>query len=121
MPKLKDVRRGVDQNVIALRIRAERRRLNLTQRQAADRIGISRSTYRQLEDGTDPQLSTLIALADAGFKLRAVAEELFRMDGCEGWRHEIENESDIEKARKLLKRTGRRMPEPDVERTSEIM
>jgi transcriptional regulator with XRE-family HTH domain len=47
---------------LAERIRAERIRLGLTQREAAERLGVSRSTYRQLETAANPTAITLVGL-----------------------------------------------------------
>jgi transcriptional regulator with XRE-family HTH domain len=60
------------------RVRAERERLGLSQYDVADRLGVARGTYAQLETrrSADPRLSTLVALVGAGFRLGALAPEL---------------------------------------------
>lgn len=64
---------------IALRICSERARLGLSVSEAARQLGIARSTYRQLEAGSDPRLSTLVALVDVlGMDARVLAPELTR-------------------------------------------
>lgn len=68
---------AVDPCVIAARLRSERIRLRLTQEGVASLLGVSRGTYRQLERRANPQLATLLALADVGFDLRRVVPELF--------------------------------------------
>jgi transcriptional regulator with XRE-family HTH domain len=58
-------------------VKAERLRLGWTQEDAAVALGMSRSTYRQLEEGrNDPRLSTLIRLVRLGYRLRAIVPEL---------------------------------------------
>ena len=60
-------------------LKAERLHLRWTQEQAAHAIGISRSTYRQLEEGrNDPRVSTLMRLIRAGFRVEAILPELVR-------------------------------------------
>lgn len=66
-----------DPVVTARLIRAERIRLGLTQDQAAARLGVSRGTYRQLEERANPQLETLRALQSAGYDIRRIAPWLF--------------------------------------------
>ena len=59
------------------RVRSERARLGLTQRQAAELLGIAQQTYGQLEGRTDdPRLSTLVRLIGAGYRISALAPEL---------------------------------------------
>jgi transcriptional regulator with XRE-family HTH domain len=59
------------------RVRSERARLGLSQPQAAERIGVTRGSYKQLEDDAkDPRLSTLARLVRAGYRLRVLAPEL---------------------------------------------
>jgi transcriptional regulator with XRE-family HTH domain len=53
--------------------------LGITQEQSAARLRVSRGTYRQLERRVNPQLSTLLALAEAGFDLRRIVPELFQV------------------------------------------
>jgi transcriptional regulator with XRE-family HTH domain len=66
---------GVD---FPARVVAERQRLGLTQEEAAMAIDVSRNTYKRLERATrDPHLSTLAKLVRAGFRLEAIAPELF--------------------------------------------
>jgi transcriptional regulator with XRE-family HTH domain len=65
--------------VFAERIRAERVRLGITQTQAADRLGIRRGTYAQLETTANPQASTLIGLVrELGMDPGALVPELFK-------------------------------------------
>jgi DNA-binding XRE family transcriptional regulator len=65
------------------RVRAERRRLGWTQEDAAVAIGISRNTYRQLEEGrNDPRLSTFMRLVRAGYSPVALVPELFESSGA---------------------------------------
>ena len=60
------------------RIRAERLRLGLTQEACAAALGVSRGTYVQLEQGTNPKLGTLVALNDRlRMDLRRIVPELF--------------------------------------------
>jgi transcriptional regulator with XRE-family HTH domain len=59
------------------RLRAERLRLKLSRAEAADKIGVSRQSYTQLETVTDdPRLSTLVRLVEAGFRIDALMPEL---------------------------------------------
>jgi transcriptional regulator with XRE-family HTH domain len=63
---------------VGARVAAERQRLGLSQQAVADRLGVVRNTYRQIERVTDPKLSTLLALAEAaGMDLRTIAPELY--------------------------------------------
>lgn len=72
-------RYGPEPTVVAARIRGERERLGLTQDQAAMKLGISRSTYKQLERAANPQLSTLLGLVDQlGMRPTAILPELLR-------------------------------------------
>jgi transcriptional regulator with XRE-family HTH domain len=60
-------------------LKAERLHLRWTQEQAAEAIGVSRTTYRQLEEGrNDPRLSTLMRLVRAGYRIEAIVPELVR-------------------------------------------
>lgn len=77
MPRLLQ-RFGPRPSEVAARIRAERERLGISQYEAARLLGVARGTYCQLETTANPQLSTLIALAEAlGADLHAIAPELF--------------------------------------------
>lgn len=60
------------------RIRQERARLGLTQKEAAELLGVRQQTYAQFETrpDTDPRLSTLVRLVGAGYRLSAIAPEL---------------------------------------------
>ena len=87
-------RYGPSREVLAGRIRTERLRLGLTAEQAGKRLGVSRTTYSQLEEAADPKLSTLIALATAGFRVKVFAHELFSTVGYESVRHQVETETN---------------------------
>jgi transcriptional regulator with XRE-family HTH domain len=64
--------------VVAGRIRAERQRLGLSQPEVAERLGVSRASYKNIECVANPQLSTLVALVKVvGMDLSAIAPELF--------------------------------------------
>jgi transcriptional regulator with XRE-family HTH domain len=64
---------------VAARIKAERQRLGLSQDECARRLGITRSSYRQLEETANPQLSRVIALVELlGMDGRVLAPELSR-------------------------------------------
>lgn len=78
MPRLNQ-RNGPRPGEVGPRIRAERLRLGMTQEQAAERLGVKRGSYNQLEDAkANPKLSTLIALVRVvGMDPRAIAPELF--------------------------------------------
>jgi len=59
------------------RIRAERIRLGLSIPEAAERLGISRQSYLQLEIRTvDPRISTIVKLVAIGMRLGAIVPEL---------------------------------------------
>jgi len=63
---------------VAERIAAERVRLGLTQAEVADRLDISRETYKQLERHANPQAGTLYALVfRVGMNPAAILPELF--------------------------------------------
>ena len=108
MPTLTSQRRDLTPATIGQRIRGERLRLGLTQQQLADRIGIARGSYRQIEAGTDLHLSTLFALAYAGVRLKVIIGELLMMDGSEGWRFEIDDQIAAEKRREMEEDLERR-------------
>jgi transcriptional regulator with XRE-family HTH domain len=77
MARLKD-KHGPLPRMVAARIRAERERLGLSQEEAARRLGMSRSNYKQYEARANPQLGTLIGLTRVlGMRLKAIAPELF--------------------------------------------
>jgi|GEM_PF-4515027 len=64
---------------LAQRIRGERIRLGLTQEAAAAQLGVSRSTYRQLEQAANPQVSTLLMLVRVlGMSPASLLPELVR-------------------------------------------
>ena len=54
-----------DQSEWRERLQAYRQRLDLTQREVAQRAGISCSEYRQYEAGAEPLVSTAIRIASA--------------------------------------------------------
>ena len=64
---------------VAARIKSERARLGLTQRQAAAILGVAQASYRQYEGGVSlPRLDTLFALVEAlGMDPRALLPEWF--------------------------------------------
>ena len=64
---------------IRARIRSERLRLGLTVAETAERMGVSRQSYLQLETRTlDPKLSTIVSLVGGvGMRLSTIAPELF--------------------------------------------
>jgi transcriptional regulator with XRE-family HTH domain len=66
-----------DPTVLSDRIRAERERLGWSMSEAANRLGWSHSTYKQLELRPNPTVRTLGALAEAGFRMAAILPELF--------------------------------------------
>lgn len=63
---------------IGQRIKAERERLCLTQDEMAYRLGVSRGSYRQVEEHGNPRLANLLALAEI-LDLRRVVPELFEV------------------------------------------
>jgi transcriptional regulator with XRE-family HTH domain len=65
--------------LLSLRITAERKRLELTQRQAASILGVGLKTYQRFEFGTThPRLSTFFALIEAlEMEPKALLPELF--------------------------------------------
>lgn len=64
---------------LSARIKAERARLGLTQRQAASILGVGLKTYQRFEGGlTHPLLTTFFALIEAlEMEPRALLPELF--------------------------------------------
>jgi DNA-binding XRE family transcriptional regulator len=67
---------------VAARIKVERERLALSRKDAARRLEMSLDVYTRLEEATDPQLSTLIALVRIlGMRLDVIAPEL--LSPCE--------------------------------------
>ena len=59
------------------RIRNERIRLHLTVADAAQKLGVSRQSYLQLETKTvDPRVSMLVRLVSIGMRLSAIVPEL---------------------------------------------
>jgi DNA-binding XRE family transcriptional regulator len=78
MPRLNE-RFSPSPEEMAGRIRAERERLGLSMAQAAEKLGVAKGTYQQLERRADPRLSTLLALAEAlGMDPRRLTPELVR-------------------------------------------
>lgn len=78
MPRI-GKRHGPDTVEVAERIRAERERLELSQEDCARKLGMSRSTYRQLERLANPTMSTLVGLTSVlKMRLEAIAPELAR-------------------------------------------
>jgi transcriptional regulator with XRE-family HTH domain len=76
MPPLKS-RYGPPPAEVAARIKAERVRLGLSQEECARRLGVTRTSYRQLEETANPQLSRVIALVELlGMDGRTLAPEL---------------------------------------------
>lgn len=66
------------------RIRSERQRLGLSQREAAELLGMARGTYQQLEDSDrDIRVSTLRRLLKAGYRLEALDPELSERTGAD--------------------------------------
>lgn len=59
------------------RVRAERQRLGLTTRAAAEVLGIASGSYTALEAGADPRYSTILRLVEQlGMNASALAPEL---------------------------------------------
>lgn len=82
MPRTLRSRHGPAPSALAGRIRAERVRLGLSQSAAAERLGVGRHSYRQLEVTANPQVSRLLELVrDVGMDARALLPELFDGDG----------------------------------------
>ena len=77
MPRTLASKNGPRPTLVAARIRAERERLGLSQAEAARRLDVRRTTYKNLESVANPQLSTLLSLVELGMDLRAIAPELF--------------------------------------------
>lgn len=67
-------------SLVAARIKAERTRLGWSQEVAAKRLGINRSSYKQLEITANPCLTRLIELVRLGYRLDAIAPELQTAD-----------------------------------------
>jgi transcriptional regulator with XRE-family HTH domain len=78
MPRYLKGLHGPLPSVMADRIRAERKRLGLTQEQAAKGLGIARATYKNLENVANPQCSTLLGLKNLGMDPKALLPELFK-------------------------------------------
>lgn len=69
--------------LVADRIKAERKRLGLTQSRAAELLGIARNTYKNLETSANPQLSTFFALVElVGMDFRRLVPELVDPEGA---------------------------------------
>lgn len=67
-----------DPEALSARIRSERERLGLTQREIAEKLGVSQVTYHRFESGANlPQLGTVFKLADAGMDPLTLLPELF--------------------------------------------
>jgi DNA-binding XRE family transcriptional regulator len=67
---------------VAARIKAERERLALSREEAARRLEMSPDVYARLEEATDPQLSTILALVRVlGMRPEAIVPELFPAPG----------------------------------------
>jgi transcriptional regulator with XRE-family HTH domain len=64
--------------VFAIRIKAERQRLGLTERAAAGLLAIDQTSYRRYESGTSlPRTDRLYALYAIGMDPRVIQAELF--------------------------------------------
>ena len=62
---------------IRVRIRSERERLNITVAEAADRFGVSRQSYLQLERKTlDPRVSMIEKLIAIGMRSEAIVPKI---------------------------------------------
>lgn len=63
---------------LGVRVRGERERLGLSQREAARLLHLSQASYQQIEAVTTLQYGVLLALVrDVGMDPRALAPELF--------------------------------------------
>ncbi len=54
----------MDLNVLGVRIREERMKLNLTQEQLAEKVGVSKNFMSLIENGSNMSLETVINLAN---------------------------------------------------------
>ena len=77
MPRLAQRQGRPSTALLASRIKAERERLGLSQRDVAQRLAIAPASYRQMEHVVTLQYGVLLALVKIGMNPRVLAEELF--------------------------------------------
>lgn len=72
------VHHGPAPEILAARIKAERERLGLTRTAAAERLGVHRRSYDQLERSANPTIVTLFALIEVlGMRPKSLLPELY--------------------------------------------
>lgn len=77
MPRLAQRQGRPSTALLASRIKAERERLGLSQRDVAQRLAIAPASYRQMEHVVTLQYGVLLALVKIGMDPRVLAKELF--------------------------------------------
>jgi transcriptional regulator with XRE-family HTH domain len=78
MPRLAIKQGRPSTAILSARIRAERERLGVGEREAARKLGVSQASYRQMERSCTVQYGVLLALVrDVGMDPQALAPELF--------------------------------------------